>query len=297
MDGADCSDRPWLPAPLPRCCSASLASGSLVSILLFYLAPLPILIAALGWSHWSALVASLTAALGLAVVFGSPFHFLAFLIGVGLPAWWLGYLALLARPAPANPGQTEWYPAGRLVIWAALVSALVVIIAIPNLGTDEESLRAGLRTAFERMLRAQKRIPADAPLVIEGVDAKRLVNFFAEIIPYAAVVIATLTNCINLWLAGRVVKVSGNLRRPWPDLTELRFPPYAPAALAAAIAGSFLPDLIGTAVGHRRRRPADGLRVSRLRGPACDHARRPVRAFSSSAASMSPSSFSAGRSW
>ena len=32
---------------------ASVASGSLISVLLFYLAPLPILIAALGWSHWA----------------------------------------------------------------------------------------------------------------------------------------------------------------------------------------------------------------------------------------------------
>ncbi len=34
---------------------ASVTSGALVSIFLFYLAPLPILIAALGWSHWSGL--------------------------------------------------------------------------------------------------------------------------------------------------------------------------------------------------------------------------------------------------
>ena len=32
---------------------ASVASGSPLSVLLFYLAPLPILMAALGWSHWA----------------------------------------------------------------------------------------------------------------------------------------------------------------------------------------------------------------------------------------------------
>src|SRR6266576_1040447 len=76
---------------------ASVASGSLISILLFYLAPLPILIAALGWSHWAALIAACAAAAGLALIFGG-FFFVAFLLGVGLPAWWLGYLALLGRP-------------------------------------------------------------------------------------------------------------------------------------------------------------------------------------------------------
>ena len=39
--------------------------------------------------------------------------------GSALPAWWLGYLALLARPAPAG-ASVEWYPVGRLVLWAAL---------------------------------------------------------------------------------------------------------------------------------------------------------------------------------
>ena len=57
---------------------ASVASGALLSIFLFYLAPLPILIAALGWSHWAALVAAVTAAAGLAA-FLSPFFFITFL--------------------------------------------------------------------------------------------------------------------------------------------------------------------------------------------------------------------------
>ena len=49
---------------------ASVASGSPLSVPLFYLAPLPILIAAIGWSHWAALIAAVVAAAGLAAVFG-----------------------------------------------------------------------------------------------------------------------------------------------------------------------------------------------------------------------------------
>ena len=73
---------------------ASVASGVWLSIPLFYLAPLPILIAALGWSHWAALIAALAGALALAAFFG-PVFFFAFLAGAGVPAWWLGYLAML----------------------------------------------------------------------------------------------------------------------------------------------------------------------------------------------------------
>ena len=40
---------------------ASVTSGTWMSVPLFYLAPLPIMIAGLGWSHWSALVAAVAA--------------------------------------------------------------------------------------------------------------------------------------------------------------------------------------------------------------------------------------------
>ncbi len=225
---------------------ASVASGSMLSILLFYLAPLPIMIAAVGWSHWSALVAAFVAALGLSFVLGS-FFIVAFLVGVGLPAWWLGYLALLARPSPDNPDNVEWYPAGRLVIWAAIISALIVMAAIPNFGLDEESFRSGLRKSFERVLNAQA--SANKPAELRTVDANKIIDLLTTVIPPAAAIIATVTNTVNLWLAGRIVKVSGHLRRPWPDLPQMRFPPFAPALLAGAMAVSFLPNLIGTMGG------------------------------------------------
>ena len=38
---------------------ASVTTGSWLAVGLFYLAPLPIMIAGLGWSHWSALIAAL----------------------------------------------------------------------------------------------------------------------------------------------------------------------------------------------------------------------------------------------
>lgn len=95
---------------------ASIASGSALSIPLFYLAPLPVLISAMGWGHASGLIAAGVAALGLGLAFGSMLS-VVFLVGIGLPAWWLGYLALLARPVTNGaPEHLEWYPVGRLVI-------------------------------------------------------------------------------------------------------------------------------------------------------------------------------------
>ena len=229
---------------------ASVTSGAWLSIPLFYLAPLPIMLAGLGWSHWAALIAALTGALALAVAFG-PVFFFSFLAGAGLPAWWLGYLAMLARPL-GNGGAAalEWYPPGRLVVWAAVLGGLVVVVAIPNFGHDAESFRAGLRNALTHILRVDTEVPAAAPLTTPGVpNASRLVDFLVAAIPPAAAVLATVTNVFNLWLAGAIVKFSGLLKRPWPPLAAMTFPRTLAAALAIAVALSFVGSLIGIVAG------------------------------------------------
>lgn len=219
---------------------ASIASGSLLATLLFYVSPLPILIAALGWSHWAGLIAAFSAAAGLGLWRGL-FFFVSFLVGIGLPAWWLGYLSLLGRRAAT--GQIEWYPTDRLLLWAAIIGTLIVVTAVPSLGTDLETFHAALRTVFEYAIRSQTSDGSPRP------DLNRVVQILVLVMPAAAAVLATLTHLFNLWLAGRIAHVSGRLSRPWPDLSALALPKLTPAILAGAILGSFLPDLAGILFG------------------------------------------------
>ena len=209
---------------------ASVVSGSLAAVFLFYLAPLPIMIAALGWSHLAGLIAAASATAVVGVLSG------VFLIAVpviAFGAWWLGYLTMLARPATNGGGDVlEWYPVGRLVLWAAVLGTLIVAAAVPNFGMDQESLQAALRKTYERILRDQA-----------------LIDVLVVAVPPAAAIFSTITSVFNLWLAARVVKISGRLKRPWPDLAALALPPSSSALLAAAIAGSFLPDLAGVLSG------------------------------------------------
>ncbi len=224
---------------------ASVASGSPLAVVLFYLAPLPILIAALGWSHYAALVAAIAAAASLAAVFNVTL-FIAFLIGVGLPAWWLGYLALLARPVEGVPGGLEWYPAGHLVVWTAMLGSAVVVAGILYFGTDEASFRASLKSFLERVFRSAERIGADSPLPLpSSADSGRVIEFMVALLPPTAAVFTTATNMLNLWLASRVVRISGRLHRPPSDLSAMRFPVYAPALIGGAFVASFLPGLFG----------------------------------------------------
>ena len=228
---------------------ASVASGSWLSVFLFYVSPLPIMIAALGWSHLAGLIAAISAAAVLAAIFGWVF-LLAFLAGTGLPAWWLSYLAMLARPATAGAqvgaqvgalGQLEWYPPGRLLLWAAAFASLVVVLGILSLGTDFEGFRASFREALDRMVRINP--PAGAPA---GRDTSgSILDFLVIAIPPAAAVLATITNVLNLWLAGKVVRFSGRLTRPWPDLAAIDFPRPTGIVFVIAAALTFVGGLVG----------------------------------------------------
>jgi len=221
---------------------ASIASGSALSIPLFYLAPLPVLIAAMGWGHASGLIAAGVAALGLGIAFGSTL-FVVFLVGVGFPAWWLGYLALLARPVTNGaPEHLEWYPVGRLVIWAALLGSLVAVGVIIRFGFDPESIQAGLQRTLEALFQVRD---ADASAPAGTAELREFIAWLSVWLPRIGAIPTILACLFNLWLAARIVSASGRLKRPWPELSAIAFPSWVPLLLAVAIAGTFAPGLLG----------------------------------------------------
>jgi len=226
---------------------ASIISGALISLLLFYLAPLPLMVAALGWGPLAATIGGITAATGLGLIFGLPYC-IAFAITVALPAWWLGHLALLGRPeanvasgngaAPAAPAL-EWYPVGRILLWIAGFAILTTIAALLTLGSDAEAISGALRRGLLRMLG-----PRDAE---SAGDVERWVDALVVVAPAAAATVAMMTLTLNLWLAAKITATSARLHRPWPDLRSAALPPMTLVALSIALAFCFaggLPALL-----------------------------------------------------
>ncbi len=223
---------------------ASIVSGALISLVLFYLAPLPLMVAALGWGPLSATIGGIAAAIGLGAIFGLPYC-IAFVLTIALPAWWLGHLALLGRPiahaasgngaSPAAP-DTEWYPIGRVMLWIAGFATLTTMAALLTLGSDAASITAALRRGLLRIIGTRSAAPAGA--TDQWLDA------LITIAPVAAAIVAMMTLTLNLWLAGRITATSGRLHRPWPDLKTAALPPMTLAALCVAIAFCFTSGLL-----------------------------------------------------
>ncbi|MGD9924306.1 MAG: DUF2232 domain-containing protein [Pseudorhodoplanes sp.] len=220
---------------------ATIASRSPLALFLVLLAPLPIMIAALGWTHWTALFAALAAAAALAIAFGEPLWIPIYLVGAGLPAWWLGYLTLLARGEP--DGSIEWYPVGRLLLWCTGIATVIVVIVMWNIRIDEQQFQTALKLALDRVAKEYGKSAPD----FTQMDVRRVAEMIASFVPPATAAMITFTFALNLYVAGRVAGLSGRLKRPWPDLSALRFPRLAPALFAIALVAWFMPGSLGMA--------------------------------------------------
>lgn len=218
---------------------ASLLSGSLIAIPLFYFSPLPLMVAGLGWGPVAASVGGIMAATGLGLLFGMSF-LAVFVVTVALPAWWLGHLALLGRRVTVAQGDAapapaiEWYPVGRLLLWVAGFAALTTMGALLTLGQDSAAIQDALRPMLTRIMQA-----SDVPATDRNVAAT------VAMAPAAAALVAIMTLTLNLWVAGRITATSGRLQRAWPDLNTTAMPPMTLVALCVAIALTFQDGLIG----------------------------------------------------
>ena len=240
---------------------ATLASGSVMALVLFYFAALPVLIAGLGWGHYAGAFAAAIGALALSLAFRSDFG-IFFFFSVGLPAWVLAYaaLSLRAAPTPEDPQAVEWMPVGLLLTMIGGGAVLLTLFAIVALyGLDFEGFQAAVRQAVGRTL---------AQVRVGNTDRDVLVVLMAAAVPIAAAVVWTFVTTVNLYFAGRIVRASGRLIRPWPDLPALKLPKWTSLVLLAGSIGSFASGFPGQIAAIML---AVGLAIYALQGFALAH--------------------------
>lgn len=224
---------------------SSAATATALAGILFYLAPLPLCLAGLGWGSIAAILSALTGALLVAALLGLPTAAF-FALSMGVPITVLCYLALLSRPVAVAAGESapalEWYPPGSLVGWAAVMGGLLAGAMVLMLGYDAESYRDSIRTLLDHS--ALKELDPDGTLFTEDTIAK-LSSVLARALPAAFAVIWLSITLFNMWLAGLIVEASGRALRPWPRLDALELPNAFLLLFAGALALSFLPGVAG----------------------------------------------------
>jgi hypothetical protein len=233
---------------------ASATGGPLLArFLLLFITPLPIALAGLGWGWQTAAVAG-TVGTGLVLTFSAPAVALAFAMTQAAPVVLLTYLALLSRPvaeaarspSPDDPEAIEWYPAGRLVIWAAVLAAGMAIGTLVMLGSDLDDLRKALAELIKQTLPAS--LPqTGAPVELGDAEIAALAEVALTMLPGASAVSWMSSLLFNLWLAGRVTLASGQLGRPWPDFAAITYPAGTPLVFGLLLVAVMAPGHLGLA--------------------------------------------------
>jgi hypothetical protein len=200
-----------------------MSKGELLAMSLSYLAPLPIVIATLGWGVDIGGIAAAIAIGGVAAFF-EPLSGLLFAASVAAPSWLLA--ALIAVPIERIPllnrrlpSQRGYLSIGSIMSVVIAIGALAGIAALATLTLPYASYPQGVSTIAGKLL--PQFTEALGEEAISGGALPDEMNI-GEFVTASTVVLLS----VNLYLGARAVQLSQRLPRPWTAVPEgLRLAP------------------------------------------------------------------------
>jgi Predicted membrane protein (DUF2232) len=234
----------------------ALLSGSGLGFLLALFTALPITLVTLGWGSRAGLSAAVSAVVILILAASSlnisdadtgvtPLRFgLQFGVSHALPAWGLAYLTIAGFGASSDgKGQLSL---GALAAVSAVLGAANALSSTFTLGNSYSDAVANLERETTAAYRIMISVPEGQPLPINGgIDPQAFFHTVSRFALPMSALMATVFGLCGLWLAARIVRASGRLPRPWPDVAALRLPRWTLGMTGLASAVSLLPDIYG----------------------------------------------------
>jgi Predicted membrane protein (DUF2232) len=211
--------------------------GTAIAMALAYLAPLPIMIVALGWGFVSGALACVVACACVAG-FVEPLSGLLFALTIALPGWALAVFAIVPgarlpwRKSAAPP--LEWVSVGAIVTFAAGLGALISLGALAALILVYGGYEQGLHSFADALEPAIEDAAGSSAVLPKGETVSELALNIVRFSPAAIAGSTLLMFCINLYAAARSAALSNRLPRPWPDLPSAFALSPSVAALAIA---------------------------------------------------------------
>ncbi len=221
--------------------------GTPLSLLLYFLAPLPLLITGLGWGAISAAAgagAGVIVAGGIAGISGGLLYFAS----IGLMPIILSYYALMSRSSDTDdqtssnaPKGRDWYPLGQLLIWiagfATALSVVFIVFVMPSTPEMKASLEVLFKAVLDQNLELKARLGGNNA-------AAQMVKVFIALLPVTLAGYTFATTSANLWLASKIITASGRAIRPTFELSQIEYPRILPLVLAATLALTFIPGIV-----------------------------------------------------
>ena len=224
------------------------AAGGLASVVMFYsaarggkglnlvllpLMPLPTIIAGFGWGTTAAAGAAIFSAIAIAMLVGPWFAF-GYALALGVPVIGLAHLVSLVR-YNADGSVQDWFPVGRILMAIALYAAALPVLLIAPEGGNWSIMAADFTRFFKQF---SDQAPIDSNWHnMDAAQIQTLVDLWVQLMPAVVAGDWMIFMIINCYLAARIVRVSGRLGRPWPNLNWLTFPRLLAVAFGLAIVG------------------------------------------------------------
>ena len=164
----------------------------------------------------------------------------------------------------------EWYPTGRLLAWVGGTAGVAVVVIALLSSPNHEAYQTQMRELAGSMIRIQTRAPAppagaqtgspagpqaeprgEADAKAESESPRRaelqaeLADAMARVVPGIAATGLALLLAFYLWAAARIVRASGRLLRPWPDIPATAMPRSVLGLLGGAMLLSLAPGYAG----------------------------------------------------
>lgn len=212
--------------------AVSLVSGSGLALILAYLAPFPLFLVGLGKGGKAAFIAML-AGIAFCVLVGGPIVACIYAVMNAFPSWLAVRLLLTSR---TENGQTEWFPAGNLLLTFSMYGSALFILALVYLigeGTN----------GFMQMVKDF--LSSAIQTVAVSLEAGKQEQFVEQMYPFfPAMVLVSwmMMTLINAVLAQWVLRKSGKTLRPSPKYGELRLPDLASWVFIACAAVAVIAD-------------------------------------------------------
>ncbi|QKV18431.1 DUF2232 domain-containing protein [Oricola thermophila] len=219
-----------------------LISGSALSVILFFLSPVPLMLVSLGFGLKAALVGTFVAIAGT-LAFSAGLVAVPVALSIAAPACASGYWLNLARPAEEIGGPRDalaWYPLADVLFALALFTGVAYSVV-------------GIIVGFGPAVAAQladeiiARFYLTNPEIAFSPEGRESLRTFLETwVPPAQSFMWMLSLTLSVYITLAIARKSGLVRRPKDDWRlGLRMPRIAIAGLAIAILVSFMPGPAG----------------------------------------------------
>lgn len=186
---------------------AAVTSGGALGTPLFLVSALPIAIVTIGWGTLAGIAAVLAGIVGLWAFVSWKAALLHALVVAG-PMAFYGYLVGLGRPLDAEGKSFEWYPLGRVFTAMVLLTAATIIAVGVIIGFDVEATAGEVADMLVSMGQTSGELGTPA-----REDLLPALLIYMRLMPFALAMFWLVLSAFNLWLGGRVVRLSGRLKR------------------------------------------------------------------------------------